>query len=228
MLGELDVRSRDQQRPNFVYRAEQGWTYAVRDLRLAGREMHHVVLEREGTDEGYPTLAVQATRARYNDTTGLWTLHRGRFRVIPGGTDLAFAFDSMRLSQMREAPEQLMAEPKRPQEMRYAELGRYVEALERSGGDGRQLRVEQALKIAVPFTCFVIAIFAAPLVTAAPRTGGAFGVALGLGTTIVFLTLVQLSRAIGAGGLIPPTLAAWLPNLAFGAAGLWLLRKAPT
>ena len=50
--------------------------------------------------------------------------------------------------------------------MRYAELGRYVEALERSGGDGRKLRVERALKIAVPFTCIIIAMFGAPLANA--------------------------------------------------------------
>jgi lipopolysaccharide export system permease protein len=229
MLGELEVRSRDQRSHNFVYRAEEGWTYAVRELRLRERTMHDVVLEREGTDEGYPTLAVQAQQAQWNDTVGQWTLEEGRLRVIPGtAPDLAFAFDSMRLASVGEGPEDLMAEPKRPQEMRYAELGRYIDALERSGGDGRQLRVEQALKIAVPFTCFIIAIFGAPLVTAAPRAGGAIGVALGLGTTIVFLTLVQLSRAIGSGGIIPPTLAAWLPNLAFGAAGLWMLRRAPT
>jgi lipopolysaccharide export LptBFGC system permease protein LptF len=45
---------------------------------------------------------------------------------------------------------------------------------------------------------------------------------------VTFLVLVQLSRTIGSGGLIPPTLAAWLPNIMFGSAGLWMLRKAPT
>jgi lipopolysaccharide export system permease protein len=57
-----------------------------------------------------------------------------------------------------------MVEPKKPQEMRYAELDRYVDALERSGGDPRLLRVELALKLAVPCTCIIIAIFSVPLV----------------------------------------------------------------
>lgn len=229
LLGDLEVRAQEQERFNFVYRAEEGWTYAVRALQLGDRTMSDVVLEREGAGEGYPTLAVQAPRAHYDDSLARWTFTNGHLRVIPGrATDLAFAYDSLRLRSVIEAPEALMVEPKKPQEMRYMELGRYIEALERSGGDGRQLRVEQALKIAVPFTCLIIAIFGAPLVTAAPRAGGAMGLALGLGTTIVFLTLVQLSRAIGAGGIIPPGLAAWLANLVFGAAGIWMLRKAPT
>jgi len=42
------------------------------------------------------------------------------------------------------------------------------------------------------------------------------------------LLLVQLSKAIGAGGVLPPTFAAWFPNLLFGALAVWLMRKTPT
>jgi lipopolysaccharide export system permease protein len=53
-------------------------------------------------------------------------------------------------------------------------------------------------------------------------------VAVSLATTILFLTLVQLSRAVGSGGLLPPTLAAWMPNLLFGGIGVWLMKRAPS
>ena len=112
--------------------------------------------------------------------------------------------------------------------MRYRELGRYVDALARTGSDTKKLRVERALKLAVPFTCIVVALFGAPLAIAGPRTGTAWGVAVGLGTTLVFLVLVQLTKAIGAGGVLPPVVAAWLPNLLFGTAALWLLKKTRT
>jgi lipopolysaccharide export system permease protein len=134
----------------------------------------------------------------------------------------------MRMRNLVEQPVDLLAEPKQPEEMGYVELSRYVDALERSGGDGRPLRVDLALKLAVPFTCIVITIFAAPLMVAAPRTGGAYGVAISLATAVVFLVLVQLSRTIGIGGVVPPTLAAWLPNILFGLMGLYLLKRAPT
>ncbi len=112
--------------------------------------------------------------------------------------------------------------------MRYAELGRYIEALERSGGDGRPLQVKQALKLAVPFTCIIIAIFGAPLAVTSPRAGTAFGLAVSLATTMVFLTLIRLSEAVGASGVLPPTWAAWAPNVAFGAVGVWLLKHVRT
>ena len=129
---------------------------------------------------------------------------------------------------MVETPAALLAEPKEPDEMRYGELSRYIGWLERSGGDARKLRVDLALKLAIPFTCIIIAIFAAPLAVTAPRAGGAFGIGVSLATTVVFLTLIQLSKAVGAGGLLPPPLAAWAPNIIFGVAGVWLATRTPT
>ncbi len=86
----------------------------------------------------------------------------------------------------------------------------------------------QELKVAIPFTCIIIAVFGAPLAVTAPRTSGAMGIGLGLGTTIVFLLLVQLSQGIGSGGLAPPVLAAWMPNMLFGVIGVWLMARAKT
>lgn len=112
--------------------------------------------------------------------------------------------------------------------MRYAELGRYIDALRRSGSDAKKLAVERALKIAIPFTCVIIALFGAPLAVTSPRSGFAFGVAVSLATAIVFLLMVQVSKAVGAGGLLPPTFAAWFPNLLFGGLAAWLLKNTRT
>src|SRR5437879_4741559 len=125
-------------------------------------------------------------------------------------------------------PEGLLAEPKARDEMRYAELGRYVDALSRSGSDTRKLRVERALKLSVPFACIIIALFGAPLAISTPRSGTAWGVAVCLATTFVDLLMFQLSKAVGAGGALPPGFAAWVPNRIFGAAGAWLWRHTRT
>jgi lipopolysaccharide export system permease protein len=227
LLGEKQFRAMSS-RYNFVFRADQGWVYTIRSLDLAERTMRDVVLEREGTGQEYPTLVIQSFFGKYLDSLGRWTVGDGRLRIVTDGVESTFAFDSMYLRNLVERPEALLAEPKAPEEMRYAELGRYIDALVRSGGDARKLAVDRALKIAVPVTCLIITIFAAPLAITGPRASATFGIAISLATTILFLTLIQLSRAIGSGGLIPPTLAAWMPNLLFGGIGLWLLKRAPT
>jgi lipopolysaccharide export system permease protein len=129
---------------------------------------------------------------------------------------------------MREQPSDLMAVPRSPQEMGYRDLTRFIRALERSGGDANELKVERALKIAIPVTCLVIALFGAPLATSTQRGGSAYGIGVSLGTTVIFLMLIQLTKAIGGKGLIPPDLAAWIPNAAFAIVGTWLLTRVRT
>ena len=101
---------------------------------------------------------------------------------------------------------------------------RYIDALKRSGNDANKLIVEQALKLALPATCLIIALFGAPLAVTTPRAGPAGGVAISLAIALIFLLLTQLTKAIGAGGVINPLVAAWFPNVIFlfggaGAAG---------
>ncbi len=232
LLGERKVRSIGS-RYNFVYRADGGWVYAIRSLEIGARQMRDVILEREGTGPEYPTIVVAAQRAAYadsgNERARGWTLSKGSVRYLLGpDRETTFTFDVLHTRALREAPADLLAEPKAPDEMRYAELARYIDALARSGSDTKKLQADLALKLAVPFACIIIALFGAPLAISTPRSGAAWGVAVCLATTFVDLLMFQLSKAVGAGGVLPPTFAAWLPNLLFGAAGVWLLRRAQT
>ncbi|OYV65940.1 MAG: hypothetical protein B7Z72_11935, partial [Gemmatimonadetes bacterium 21-71-4] len=185
-------------------------------------------LDRQALDAGYPGYFLAAQSALYTPTNG-WTLRNGTLRFFLGrNRELAFTFDSLRQRAMTERPLDLLVEPKAPDQMRYAELGHYVRTVERAGGDANKLKVERALKIAIPCTCLIIALFGAPLGIAGTGSGPAYGVAVSLATTIVFLTMVQIMKAVGAGGVVPPLVAAWIPNTLFGVAGAVLFAKART
>jgi lipopolysaccharide export system permease protein len=216
-------------RYNFVYRADAGWVYTVRSLDIGTRQLKQLMLERQGNGAQYPGLIITADSATWDDTTRHWRVSNGTSRVVAGPSQqAAFAFRTMRLRALTQSPADLLAEPKAPDEMRYAELGRYIDALKRSGNDANKLIVEQSLKLALPATCLIIALFGAPLAVQAPRAGAAIGVAISLGTTVIFLLITQIMKAVGAGGLIDPTLAAWLPNVVFLLAGLILLARVRT
>ena len=232
LLGQRPVHQ-TASRSNFVYRADGGWVYAIRTLDVGSGQMQDLIMEQEGRGPSFPTIDVAASRATYRQDKKArrsgWTLRGGAVRFLTGPTqETAFTFDSLLIRDLKEKPIDLLAEPKAPDEMRYAELGRYINALARTGSDTKKLRVERALKLAVPFTCIVVALFGAPLAVAGPRTGAAWGVAVSLATTFVFLLMVQLTKAIGAGGVLPPLVAAWLPNVLFGSAAIWLLKKTRT
>ena len=212
------------ERYNFAYAADQGRVYKVGALNVERGTMQSLELERKGKGADYPSYVVSASQASYDTKKKAWTVGSGTLHVIPdSGADIAFAFDSLRDRQMREQPSDLMAVPRSPQEMGYRDLTRFIRALQRSGGDTNELKVERALKIAIPVTCLVIALFGAPLATSTQRGGSAYGIGISLGTTVIFLMLIQLTKAIGGKGLIPPDLAAWIPNAAFAIVGTWLL-----
>ncbi|HEY8195878.1 MAG TPA: LptF/LptG family permease [Gemmatimonadales bacterium] len=231
---QLEIQKAKQARPtrarfNFVYSGDAGWVYTVRSLDVASRQLKQVMFERQGTGVDYPGLVLTADSATYDDSSGVWRLRTGASRVIAGpGQQATFSFRSMRLRALRQSPADLLAESKGPDEMRFAELGRYIDALKRSGNDANKLIVEQALKLALPATCLIIALFGAPLAVTTPRAGPAGGVAISLAIALIFLLLTQLTKAIGAGGVINPLVAAWFPNVIFLFAGLVLLAKVRT
>jgi lipopolysaccharide export system permease protein len=214
---------------NFAYEAQKGRVYQIASLNVQQRFISDIIIERKGSGPAYPTYLLAAQSATWDSTHHRWMLRRGDLHVVPDSTrSFGIHFDSLRDNNFIEGPTDLTATPRSPEEMRYSELSRFIAALERSGADANELKVERALKIAIPLTCVIIAIFGAPLATSTQRGGAAYGIGISLATTIIFLMLIQITKAIGQGGVIPPTLAAWLPNALFGAIGVVLLARVRT
>jgi lipopolysaccharide export system permease protein len=216
-------------RYNFAFAAERGRVYKISSLNAEKGRIEGIEIERKGKGVDYPTYVLIADQGAWNAKKG-WSLTKGAIHVIPSDTlsDVTFVFDSLHDRSMSEAPTELMATPKAPQEMGYRDLSRYIAALERSGGDANELRVERALKLAIPITCIIIALFGAPLATSTQRGGAAYGIGISLATTVIFLMLIQLTKAVGGKGLIPPEVAAWVPNTVFALIGTVMLARVRT
>ena len=213
---------------NFAYAAEQGRVYKIASLSSERSALDGLEIERKGSGPDYPSYLLTAETGSWHDERG-WKLGRGTMHVMPTGeTDIVFAFDSLRDSGLRERPVELLANPKAPQEMGFRDLSRFIAAMERSGGEVNELKVERMLKIAIPVTCIIIALFGAPLATSTQRGGAAYGIGVSLGTTVIFLMLIQLTKAVGGKGIVPPELAAWIPNIAFGLVGLVMMARVKT
>jgi lipopolysaccharide export system permease protein len=216
-------------RYNFVYRAPTGWAYTVRQLNTADNQMQQVVLEHAVRDPAAPLFSITADSAQWDPARKRWRFKAGASHIMLNGNETqTLSFGELFLPAFREAPRDLLIEPKNHSEMTYAELGRYIASLKASGNDTKKLRVEQAVKLALPAACLIIALFGAPLAVSAPRAGAAVGIAISLGTTLAYLLMINFSQAVGASGVMHPVVAAWLPNGVFLALGLWLLIKVRT
>jgi len=227
LLQEKVARATDQ-RSNFAYLSETGRVYKIGQANARAGTMDLIEIERRGTGPDYPSYVIAAKTGTWDKATG-WTLGAGVMHVLPDSlSNITFKFDSLRDAQLREPPVNLMANPKAPAEMGYRDLGKFIAAMERSGTDVNKLRVERMLKLAIPATCFIIMLIGAPLATSTQRGGTAYGIGISLATTVIFLMLLQLTQAIGAGGLILPELAAWIPGAIFLVIGSILLYRVRT
>jgi len=212
LLGEK--RGQRASRTDFVYRASNGYVFQIRRLDLQYGEMNGVVMEREGDEtDSIASIHVKASSARYDSTSSNWTLERGQMRFLLANHERHFSFDKLTPTFLSETPEELLAEPKKPEEMRYEELGEFIEILQRSGGNPLELMFDRAEKIALPVATLIIILFGAPLANTRNRGGGAYGIGLSLGITVLYLMAFRVSAAAAASGTIDPTLAAWIPNM---------------
>ena len=222
------VDTRRLARTDFVYRDLDGRVFGMRRLDVNDGEITGVTMEREGNEPDVPSVHIFAPTATYDTAQG-WTLQDGYLRLMAGpDVERAFRFERLRTRGFDEEPGQLADTQKDPDMMGYMELGQLIQILQRSGGDPLDLMVERAQKLAIPVAALVIILFATPLANSSPRGGAAYGVGASLGITIVYLMLFKVAGAAGASGALPPTVAAWLPNVVFAFASLYLIRQVQT
>lgn len=214
-------------RYNFVFGGEGGRVVRATYLNVVEGRLQAIETELRG-DSVTPSVLMAAEGGSWTPDSG-WMLRSGHLHVLPDDSqDLVVAFDSLIDRRMVETPTELRASDKTSDEMTYGQLSRFIRTLERAGADVRGLRVELMLKVAIPVTCILIALFGAPLATSTQRGGAAYGIGISLGTTVLILLLIQLTKAIGKSGVVTPELAAWFPNLLVGTAALVLLARVRT
>jgi lipopolysaccharide export system permease protein len=80
-------------------------------------------------------------------------------------------------------------------------------------------------RFAGPCTCLVVVLIGVPFAAATGRRSVFVGVATSISIFFVYYVVQQLGFALGEAGRMPPWMAAWLPNLAFGVAGFWLIAR---
>ena len=107
--------------------------------------------------------------------------------------------------------------------MTFSELKGYIAELQSSGYHVIPYKVALQQKLAFPFVAIIMTLLAVPFAVTTGRSGAIYGIGVGLVLAIIYRTALSLFGALGSGGWIDPTLAAWAPNILFGAAAAYLL-----
>jgi LPS export ABC transporter permease LptG/LPS export ABC transporter permease LptF len=119
-------------------------------------------------------------------------------------------------------------ESKDPSQMKYGELGRYIDEVEKVGFDTTRLRVDRTSKISFPFVAVIMTLLGIPFAFAMGKRGALVGIGVSLGVALVFWTTIGIFKSLGGVGILPVFLAAWGPALLFGIIGLYLIFRLKT
>ena len=110
-----------------------------------------------------------------------------------------------------------------PRYMSYSQLRRFIERLRSSGFDVIEQQVALERKVSFPFVTLIMTLIAVPFAVTTGRHGAMYGIGVGIVLALAYWTTISVFAALGSGGLIAPPLAAWAPNLLFGAGAAYLL-----
>ena len=83
--------------------------------------------------------------------------------------------------------------------------------------------VQLQRKVAFPFITLIMTLLAVPFAVTTGRRGALYGIGIGIVLAITYWTMQSVFAAVGAGGVISPVLAAWAPNILFGAAAVYMM-----
>jgi LPS export ABC transporter permease LptG len=122
-----------------------------------------------------------------------------------------------------ESPDYFATESPDADRMTYLQLRRYITDLQASGFNVLPQTVALYRKLSFPFVTLIMTLIAVPFAVTTGRRGALYGIAVGIVLAVVYWMTINAFGAIGSAGMLTPVLAAWAPNLIFGAGAAYLL-----
>ncbi|MBD3288741.1 LPS export ABC transporter permease LptG [candidate division KSB1 bacterium] len=166
---------------------------------------------------------IDAAKIIWQDST--WALQNGVIRDFDRRTEIIEKFDKLQRPDFEFDVQEISNSQKKTEEMSYWELNRFIENIRRNGGNPNRWLVDLYMKISFPFANLIIILFGAPLASRKTRSGPAVSFGISLLICFLYFGIIKVGQALGHNGTLPPLLAAWIGNIIFGTAAIYILFK---
>jgi lipopolysaccharide export system permease protein len=170
---------------------------------------------------GHPQIITAETATRKKTK---WILNKGLLRKLDsqGFVDHEIRFERMEI-EMELKPELIFNNNMDVRQVASGEAAKLIDEKRKRGEDTRRDEMDYHTKFSLPLATFFTILLAAPIGIRFSKMGNYFGVAISIALVFVWYLAYSTFTSLGATGTVPPVLAAWVQNLAFGIAGVLLL-----
>ncbi len=179
------------------------------------------------TDRTVLVSRVDAISMVWDTTARSWVLMQGVRRWFGKGKERLEEFTSSPAGRLHFNPDDLRKKQEKPDEMDYYSLKDFIENQQRAGQDVARWQVDFYSKVSFPFASVIVVLFGVPF--SSIRRRGGVGVQLGISLLICFIYLIfmKVSQVFGYNGDINPLLTAWIANIGFFAAAVYVMLRVP-
>lgn len=170
---------------------------------------------------------MRVEKADYADWDGTkWIMHAGTIYDVSVGETVTrtMKFENQILP-ISQRPNRISASQKDPDEMTIRELREQISILKENGVDTKKMEVEMYNRFSMPLASLVCAIVGVPLGMQKQRGSSSIGFGISVIVIFIYYTIMTLGNALGNGGKLPAYVAAFLPDIVCGVAGIFLVYK---
>jgi len=205
---------------NVFFRDAEDRYFYVNELDNRTWEMRKVIVYELGKSRSFPDVIV-AQKARWLEDQ--WLLEDGvvsRY-TEEGRLEEEIVFAEMTID-MKEELKEFFEKQRSPEEMPSRELRKQIDILKKAGSETQKLEVAYHLKFALPFSALMFILMGMPLGLQRRKDSRTLGVIVTVILAFVYYILLSIFRSLGRGEIMAPWLAAWMPDIVFGAFGFVL------
>ena len=209
-----------------IYRQTEPGTFAyIRDFSGDTNEAAYFVLET--FEDGAITSSLEAARVKFDPETQRWTAREYIHRRFEGeaeyfekkkGLDTLINLNTTELGRVEDLVKT----------MNIFELSDFIRQQRVKGSDMISLfEVERHNRYAYPISTFILTLIGVSLSSRKVRGGTGLHIGIGIALCFSFILFSKFAEEFAKGGLLPPGIAVWIPNIIYAFIAVYLYRKAP-
>lgn len=209
-----------------IYRQITPGTFAyIREFNGATRKAAFLALETY--EDGAMISSLEATQVQFDSLTRHWTAPQYIERSFVDGNE-HFEKKEKLDTMINLTTDELGKVEELVKTMNYFELNRFVRQQRIKGSDMIAVfEVEKYSRWAYPMATFILTLMGVSLSSRKVRGGTGLHIGVGIGLCFTYILFMKFAEEFAKGGVMPPALAVWAPNLIFAVIAVYLYRKAP-
>ncbi|MFO7815297.1 MAG: LptF/LptG family permease [Halanaerobiales bacterium] len=210
-------------REEVFFKGPKGRLFYVKEYNEENETLNNITIYNIKSDKKETKFPEVITAKRGNIKENVWVLQNGIIHEYneEGSIILESQFNEMKF-QLTEEMKEIYGNQKTTDEMSRAELAKNIKLFKESGISVHSLLVDYHLKLAQPLVAFIFVLIAVPL-SLTNKESKAVNITFTIIIIFFYYLILSVCRSLGRNEILPPLLAAWLPNIIFFSLGIFIL-----